>query len=532
MTERLSPGHALPETAPAVLERFCKFVRPDHPILGDIFREPPPGMDRLASSVADLTRRTRYVSGPPGFRSLDDLHALVRQAGSAVVPMNCIHRACILVSQLRAQGWSDADVLVATGVDRRDKWLVETVHAWIAVRLPGLTLWIDSTDLVPRESDPDEIQRAYALSVLFNDRRAFVTRDQQRRALEATGPVPPRICIYGDASLDLMRLVQNPGFASLLAPLFAGMPGDTARAEDAIVLEAARLDVIALDGRQYSGGRQLTTVPADAERDLRGLLAEPLTAYAGIFAEWVPRLREAFLAGRAAAEFTWADVAHTIVAGMTADIGVGRALALHEIAVTHHGRRVVWAFERISAKNPFGVIWMRGSTERRGVVQLWHGDVMRAPLRMAPAAVIALERIADGSPERADPKQVMYLRHLGLLRAGAGPPRPTIPVFVPEDADRLGAVIRGACRELVARAITPALAAIFDCGWWRDRAGDERARLAAMRLLLEYGTDGLINAGLLPRFPAGPAVPFAWGRWLWLEPDGVEAAVGPPTFVR
>jgi hypothetical protein len=46
--------------------------------------------------------------------------------------------------------------------------------------------------------------------------------------------------------------------------------------------------------------------------------------------------------------------------------------------------------------------------------------VLRAPLQIGSPAVAALERVAHGTSTRADAKQLLYLRHLGLLRDGHG----------------------------------------------------------------------------------------------------------------
>jgi hypothetical protein len=42
----------------------------------------------------------------------------------------------------------------------------------------------------------------------------------------------------------------------------------------------------------------------------------------------------------------------------------------------------------------------------------------------------------------------------------------------------------------------------------------------AIRLILEYGIDRVISAGVCDPFPELPETPVEWGRWLWDDPEG------------
>jgi hypothetical protein len=48
----------------------------------------------------------------------------------------------------------------------------------------------------------------------------------------------------------------------------------------------------------------------------------------------------------------------------------------------------------------------------------------------------------------------------------------------------------------------------------------DASRHAGVRLILEYGIDRVISAGLIDPFPEGAEIPLHLGRWLWREPAG------------
>ena len=508
-----------------VANRFTAFIRPGHPLLGRLFT-PPRGGAYLAAALEDLAARTRYVPGPPGHRPFEQFEHDA-EAAAGPLPLNCLNRCAVLVSQLRARGASESEVFVAIGTRRRDR-LSPRVHAWVAIRARGMLLWIDPIDIAPQRLSVEEIRTRFVLSIVFNDRHAYVTAAEQEQAL-ASGPAHgPRTCVYGHADLRVLGIATRPAFAQLLQPLFRDGEGNSTDVDPELLREAEALDLVSVQGSRYHGSRRLTVVPATAEEDLRGMLAPQLDEYIDAFAQWIPRLHDAYAASRTARDFDWPQVAHTIMAGMVADVGVGRRLALHDIAQERHGATVVWAFEQISARNPFGVVWISGHEATSGIGQLWHHSVWRKPMMLGVKAVSALERLAGG--EDCDAREHLYLKHLDLVESSGTRVRVKIPIFHPEDVARLSPLIRQTSEALVTRAVNPAIARVHDSPWWKAQGNDTATRLAAVRLFLEYCTDRLVSDHLMPPFPAGPAVPLAWGRWIWLEPSGAAASICPPTF--
>lgn len=510
--------------ARAVTDRFAGYVNPHHPILAELFSIPAPGAGLIAVALADLQRRTAYVSGPPGYRSFDALHDETRSAAGAL-RVNCINRSNLLVSRLRAAGAAPADVFVAIGVRRGPAFAV-AVHAWVAVRASNCVLWIDPVDLEPRALTWQQVQNRYAISVLFNDRCASAIRAEQQRWLEPrrTG----RECVFGYDDPHIVALVRSRVLRRIVGPLFERAAADCDRVAPGDLSAAEALGLVRVDARTYCAGPKLTVVTAAEEEEARHVTRDAFAAYASAFATHEPMLRGAFGACRAAEDFDWNDIAHVLVAGLTVDVGVGRILGVYETERTLESTAVL-AFERLSACNPIGVRWAPGSAATSGLGQIWHHDVWRTRMDLTSDHVRTLERLADGECG-IEGKSSVLMRYLGLIRSDVRAQPLAIPVFRPADVARMSPVIRAAAHALVRDGVRPAFDRLSRHGWWKGREDDPARRLAGARLVLEYGVDTLVDAGLLPRFPVAPHFGAAWGRCLWMDKAGGPNTMAPPKF--
>lgn len=131
-----------------------------------------------------------------------------------------------------------------------------------------------------------------------------------------------------------------------------------------------------------------------------------------------------------------------------------------------------------------------------------------------------LASISRGEAVGSHPRELLALKHLKLVRTVAGSLQPQIPAFGASDTARLRGPLEEGARRLVTGAIDPALELLEGHPWWRERLRSEAYRHVALRLILDYGIDRVISAGVCDPFPEGPEAPVEWGRWLWDDPEG------------
>lgn len=335
--------------------------------------------------------------------------------------------------------------------------------------------------------------------------------------------------LFGDNDPQVAALLQEQGFRYLVHELFAdeepGLPSQPSPVwEDAI-----RLDLLASNGERYRAGRRLVLIPAMAERGLVDLLRPALERYVEVAAATAADLRAAYTQTAAAERFAWSQVSHTVVAGLFLDLAMGREVLRSGLSLQTIGDTVIWAFQGVSAENAFGVFAFLARPPQRALfAELWHRRARRSELRMNPSLVAMLLRIARGEQAGGSPKELLYLKHLKLVRSVGSTLQLQVPAFAISDTERLLAPLTEGARRLVAEAIVPALDLLKDCHvWWRERVRHEAYRHAAIRLVLEYGIDHVISAGVCDPFPPADRVPVEWGRWLWEEPEGPRTVIPP-----
>lgn len=349
--------------------------------------------------------------------------------------------------------------------------------------------------------------------------------------------MPSLTCfLYGQIDPAIEGVLDEPGFRQVLEACLhhgrftqgegegAGLVG---RAQACGLLERT-------DDGAFRPGPRLVIMSAAMERAFHAVVAPLVEAELGIVAETVPLLQEAYGACSTAARFGWPEVCHTVVAAMLLDLAVGVELHLAEDVGRTSGPGVVWAFERLTAQNGFGVRMTTAPDGRAAFSQMWHVRVKRAPLGVAPGMVELLARHARGEEVALGGREGLYLKFMKLLRGS----EITIPVFLPEDTEQLLAPLREGASRIVRDVVLPAFERVKqEQPLWRELDRSESYRHSAMRLLLEYAIDRVVEAGVIPAFPEGEGVPLAWGTWLWIEPPdrpaqliptGFEAASGAP----
>ena len=174
-----------------------------------------------------------------------------------------------------------------------------------------------------------------------------------------------------------------------------------------------------------------------------------------------------------------------------------------------------------------------------GVCQLWHVDVTRRPVALSAAMVEAVGRAALGESPALTPPDLLYLRFQRALRGAGGALAAGWPTLLPADVELLSPPLAAGGRRLLREVVLPVMERLAGHPWWRRIGEDDAYRHAALRLLLDYGTDRVFAAGLMPAVPDGEAPP-AWGRLVWLghrgdalprsldaEPDPVASGVTP-----
>jgi hypothetical protein len=261
-------------------------------------------------------------------------------------------------------------------------------------------------------------------------------------------------------------------------------------------------------------GKRLTLVPEAQEVRLQAMMKPALDRYLRVVGRALPRLRATFLQCEASRRFTWSEANHSVVAGMLMDLSLDRMLpARFRETAPGEASFSAWAFERSRANNSFGVQMVSDEAGDWTFAQLWHCRSTRPALRIDSGLVTALARLATGrggsQPEGAA-RPLLKLRYFKLAQGAGGACEPRFPAFAAEEWRRLSSAV---AEHAVALRDTAVLS--FLDGLAGDRFWSEPGRLhAAVRLMLESATDRVVDAGLLPPFPAGDD-PAAWGRWMW-----------------
>lgn len=461
---------------------YRDFVRPAHPLVAELFGHASDPAGALDGTLAVLRQRASYGASY-GHRSFDELHAAYRQTPEGRVPLNCLALSAILTSRLRAAGVPSDEVFVVLG-SRRDyppQSGRQELHAWTLVRDAGRLRWIDPASLEPEEASADAWLDRHSVQLLFNDQRVVLFPAEIRRLLAGPGADAFRVYLYGEVSAEARAAVQQPGVQRGLRSFFTG--GRTAEASpfegesDATMRAALACGALTLDGARYAPGPRLVLVNRRASRALRAGMDHALDRYLAVAAETIARLKTSYAACQAAERFAWPQVVHAVAAGMFLDLAVGARLGLAAALRREQGGHVVWAFEEIESVNGYGVVWAEYAQSRTGVAQLWHRTVRRKPM-----------------------------------------PGDAIPVFGPQDTARLIAPLSEGADRLVAEAVTPILDLASRHSSWQHLRTRSSLTQAVARLVLEYGVDRVIDAGLIDPFPAGGDMPAAWGRWMWREP--------------
>jgi hypothetical protein len=336
--------------------------------------------------------------------------------------------------------------------------------------------------------------------------------------------------LFGDRDPKVAALLQERGFRRLVDALFAAESLAPPAAPPPVWETALRLGLLASDGDCYQAGRKLVLVPALAERGLVDLLRPALASYVDVTKEVGAELRAGYGQTAAAERFTWSQVSHSLLAGLFLDLAMGREVLRAGISRQTVGDTVIWAFQGVSADNAFGVVAVPAGppadTRRALFAELWHHRARRTGPRMNPSLAAILLRIARGEPAGGEPKELLYLKHLKLVRTVGSALQLQVPAFRAADTERLLGPLTEGARRLVAEAIVPALE-ILEARhpWWREKIRHESYRHAAIRLILEYGVDHVISAGVCDPFLAASEVPVDWGRWLWEEPEGPRTVI-------
>jgi len=339
---------------------------------------------------------------------------------------------------------------------------------------------------------------------------------------------PLVIYLFGDHNPRVAALLQERSFRHLVHDLFTTEEPDLPSQPPPVWEDATRLELLASDGERYRAGRRLVLIPATAERGLADLLRPALARYVDVTAAVGAELRAGYGQTAAAERFTWSQVGHSMLAGLFLDLATGREISRSGISCQTAGDTVLWVFQGVSAENSFGVTAVPAGPPHRALfAELWHHRARRTEPRMSRSSLVAvLLRIARGERAAGSPEELLYLKHLKLVRTVGGSLQLQVPAFGAADAERLLVPLTEGARQLVAEAIVPALDILEDRhGWWRERIRHQAYRHAAVRLVLEYGIDHAISAGVCDPFLQAARLPVEWGRWLWEEPEGARTVI-------
>ena len=507
---------------------YRQHIETDHPLLSEVFGSAevaaPGSVAVLEDALTDVKARFFYkgTRGRTGFDQL--LENLRRAAPGERVLINCYDLSCLLASHFRITGWGPEDAFVVFC----DRLLTEEMarvdfHACNLLRCGDETFWIEPEVLEATRLSGDEILETYKVRLVFNDTHIYFTEDEKRRVVMSDMPaIGQQVFLYGRGHTETQAVYSDSRFDALVAGYFES---GRLECDDDLAEKALACGLLANEDGGYSAGPRLMLVPRAAELELRNRIEPAIDVYLGIVSKTVPALRAAYEAGEAARSFDWSQVCHTIVAGMLIDLSVGVNLKLAADVRGTIGDAVIWAFENISAENGFGVQWNVGSHPSRAAAQLWHRTVTRQPLRLEKAMSDALVQLARGEAEVSSSREWLFLKFTKLVREGKVVP----PVFGPDDTTRLLEPLMSAGVELVEKAVTPAFEMAARDPWWGRLNEDASYRHAVVRLVLEYATDRVVSAGLLPPFPTGE-VDVTWGRWVWIEPDDSPGRLVPPSF--
>jgi len=335
------------------------------------------------------------------------------------------------------------------------------------------------------------------------------------------------IYLFGDHNPRVAALVRERSFHDLVSDLFGSEEPDLPSQRPPVWEDATRFELLAADGERYRAGRRLVLIPAVAERGLVDLLRPALARYVDVAAAAGAELRAGYGRTAAAERFTWSQVGHSLLAGLFLDLAMGREVLRSGISSQTAGDTVIWAFQGVSAENTFGVTAIPTGPQHRAMfAELWHHRVRRIVPRMNPCLVEVLLRIAGGQQEAGGSRELLVLKHLKLVRTVGRSLQLQVPAFGAADTERLLVPLSEGARQLVADAIVPALDILEDRHtWWQERIRHEAYRHAAVRLILEYGVDHVVSAGVCEPFPQAAEIPVEWGRWLWHEPEGPRTVI-------
>ncbi len=326
--------------------------------------------------------------------------------------------------------------------------------------------------------------------------------------------------LFGDRDPELAAVLRERSFQHLVAELFAAQELAAPVEPSPLWGDAVRLELLAAGHDGYRAGRRLVLIPAEAETGAAELLrCSP--RYVEVAREAGARLRAVYGQTAAAERFTWSQVSHLVVAGLFLDLAMGaEVLRSGRISRKPAGDSVVWGFQGISAENPYGVSSVAASPPRRAFfAELWHRSTRRSQSRLSPSLVDVLLRIGQGEQVH-ESRELLYLKHLKLVRSAGGSLQLQMPAFGASDGERLLPPLMEGARRLVEEAIVPALERLQGHHWWRERMEQEAYRHAAVRLILEHGIDSVISAHVCDPFPEAGNAPAGWGRCLWEEPEG------------
>lgn len=495
---------------------YCGYIQPGHSVLERVF--PPLGEDRRS----DLSRSLETLRGP-GFRydlyrgpvGFDHLADRLSRAGDEAVPLNCLTTASLLVSRLRAAGYTADQAFVVLGkTASRSSQYGWDFHAWVLLRDGDATTWIDTAELEPRKLDEVRAASVPTPYVVFNDHRLYFGAEAKRLLRGLRGGAGPRCYLFGQGDPALGKLVASPEWRALVKALLEsdGRLALEAAADFAGLDEAVAVGLCRREDGFVSAGPKLDLVRESDIEAFRGVFQPFLASYLAILQRALPRLESAFGECRTGRDFAWPQVAHGVVAGILMDLSVGGHLQLYERLSASRGPTLVCAFETLPGGNAFGVRWMAG--RRSEFLELWHQGLRREPLALKPQVCELLRDVALG--QHAGQPEILWLRHLKLVTGRGRGLRPNLPTFFAPDALPLIETAQEVAREITDRAVSPALRASARGGG--VGAGDPGGiSFAGARLVLELATDAAVEARLLPAFPATDEAPENWGRWLWIR---------------
>jgi hypothetical protein len=327
---------------------------------------------------------------------------------------------------------------------------------------------------------------------------------------------------YGDQNPEIASLLRERSFQHLVGGLFRSEEATLPSEPPLLLQDAVRLDLLASSGTAYRAGRRLVLIPAAAEREVAGLLRPALESYVAVAARVKTDLLGTYTRTAVAEQFPWSRVSHSILAGLFLDLAMGlEVFRSGIIARPPSGDTVIWAFQGVSAENAYGVCSIPAASPRRAHFgELWHHRARRSEPRLGHSHVALMIRCAHGEQGPNSPKDLLYLKYLGLVRKAGDSLQLQVPAFGTADTEQMLAPLTEGARRLVTEAIIPSLELLEHHPWWRQRVHHEAYRHAAIRLILEHGIDAVIASGACDPFPEAGEVSVEWGRWLWEEPDG------------